>query len=68
MAGVALAVCMAIGSAHGRIDPSQRAFNSSSINALIDNYTARMKDPDLAMLFNNCYPNTLDTTIEYFVK
>jgi meiotically up-regulated gene 157 (Mug157) protein len=49
-----------------RPPPSQRLFNSTTINALIDDYTARMIDPDLAQLFSNCLPNTLDTTVASF--
>lgn len=27
---------------------------------------ARLKDPDVAMLFANTFPSTLDTTVKYF--
>jgi meiotically up-regulated gene 157 (Mug157) protein len=27
---------------------------------------ARLKDPDIARLFENTFPNTLDTTVKYF--
>ena len=46
-----------------RPPPGLRAFNSSIINSVIDATTARMADPDLATLFRNCFPNTLDTTV-----
>ena len=46
-----------------RPPPSLRKFNSTSVNALISSYTARMADADLAQLFSNCLPCTLDTTI-----
>ncbi|KAJ6452377.1 Six-hairpin glycosidase-like protein [Mycena vitilis] len=43
-----------------------RTFNSSAVEKVIVNMTSRMKDPDLARLFENTYPNTLDTTIKWF--
>lgn len=33
---------------------------------VIDLIGRRMRDPVLAVLFANCYPNTLDTTVEMF--
>ena len=36
------------------------------IDELISNFTVRMSDSDLATLFSNCYPNTLDTTVYSF--
>eukprot|EP00823_Brevimastigomonas_motovehiculus_P007246 TRINITY_DN6251_c0_g1_i1.p1 TRINITY_DN6251_c0_g1~~TRINITY_DN6251_c0_g1_i1.p1 ORF type:complete len:510 (+),score=123.57 TRINITY_DN6251_c0_g1_i1:28-1557(+) len=47
---------------------AKRKFTSVAVNALIDNYVGRMKDKDLATLFNNAYPNTLDTTVEHFTS
>ncbi|KAF8309756.1 hypothetical protein DL93DRAFT_2170181 [Clavulina sp. PMI_390] len=49
-----------------RPDPACRTFNSSAIEGVIANVTSRMKDPDLARLFENAFPNTLDTTVKYF--
>ncbi|KAJ7177195.1 Six-hairpin glycosidase-like protein [Mycena filopes] len=43
-----------------------RTFNSSAVEKVVANLTARMKDPDLARMFENTYPNTLDTTIKWF--
>lgn len=51
---------------HVRPPPSQRKFNSTAIEMLIKNITNKMADEDLATLFSNCLPNTLDTTVEYF--
>eukprot|EP01116_Phalansterium_solitarium_P024239 TRINITY_DN8826_c0_g1_i1.p1 TRINITY_DN8826_c0_g1~~TRINITY_DN8826_c0_g1_i1.p1 ORF type:complete len:500 (+),score=177.47 TRINITY_DN8826_c0_g1_i1:106-1605(+) len=48
-----------------RPPPNQRNFVSVAIDNLISNYTSRMKDPQLAALFENCLPNTLDTTVEF---
>ncbi|KAJ7473583.1 Six-hairpin glycosidase-like protein [Mycena galericulata] len=43
-----------------------RTFNSSAVEKVVANLTSRMSDPDLARLFENTYPNTLDTTIKWF--
>ena len=48
---------------HIRPPPASRKFNSTAVNSLISSYTARMSDPDLATLFSNCLPCTLDTTV-----
>ena len=48
---------------NARPDPSKRTFNSSAVEALIASYVPRFIDPDLATIFANCLPNTLDTTI-----
>lgn len=42
-----------------------RLFKSTAAEALISQMTARMADPDLARLFENCFPNTLDTTVRW---
>jgi len=48
-----------------RIPPDQRKFSSPAIEAVITNISSRMRDQDLANLFSNCYPNTLDTTVSH---
>lgn len=42
-----------------------RKFTSASVEALTDRVAAGIADPELAWLFRNCLPNTLDTTIDY---
>ena len=49
-----------------RPPPSERKFNSSAINALVASVSSRMLDADLATLFSNCLPCTLDTTVQSF--
>ncbi|KAJ7724361.1 Six-hairpin glycosidase-like protein [Mycena metata] len=43
-----------------------RTFNSSAVEKVIVDMKARLKDPDIARLFENTFPNTLDTTVKYF--
>ncbi|PWY87525.1 hypothetical protein BO70DRAFT_310768 [Aspergillus heteromorphus CBS 117.55] len=42
-----------------------RTFASSAVEQVIDDVTSRMVDKDLAQLFRNAFPNTLDTTIRW---
>jgi meiotically up-regulated gene 157 (Mug157) protein len=42
---------------------AQRAFRSAAVEREIDRVTQRLADRELAWLFANCYPNTLDTTV-----
>lgn len=43
--------------------PGARKFTSPAIEAEIARVSKRIADPQLAWLFANCYPNTLDTTV-----
>jgi len=43
----------------------KRNFTSTGVNKFIESAKAKIKDPEVAWLFENCYPNTLDTTVEY---
>ncbi len=45
--------------------PSARRFRSKAVDAAIESISARMSDPELAWLFSNCLPNTLDTTVTF---
>jgi meiotically up-regulated gene 157 (Mug157) protein len=44
---------------------AQRKFASKAIDAEIEKVKAQIADPELAWLFENCFPNTLDTTITH---
>jgi len=44
--------------------PADRRFTSPAVEAQIARVTKKIGDPELAWLFANCYPNTLDTTGE----
>ncbi|KAI8060992.1 hypothetical protein BC940DRAFT_327877 [Gongronella butleri] len=45
---------------------AQRKFQSSLVDDYLTLKTSIMKDKDLANLLENCLPNTLDTTIEWY--
>jgi uncharacterized protein len=47
-----------------RPKPADRKFRSAAVDQFIEETQRRIGDPDLAWLFGNCYPNTLDTTVE----
>ena len=42
---------------------SDRKFTSEAVEATITKMKKVIKDPQLAWLFENCFPNTLDTTV-----
>lgn len=49
--------------------PSEkRNFESKSVEKAIKEFQKNVKDKELAWLFNNCFPNTLDTTVTYTEK
>jgi hypothetical protein len=45
--------------------PSARKFRSKAVEAAIETAAAKLRDPELAWLFSNCLPNTLDTTVSF---
>ncbi|GAB4154383.1 MAG: glycoside hydrolase family 125 protein [Winogradskyella sp.] len=44
---------------------NKRTFTSDSIESQIIKIKSVIKDEELAWMFENCYPNTLDTTVDY---
>lgn len=44
-----------------------RTFESPLVEKIIDDMTKRIVDKDLARLFENAFPNTLDTTVKWHV-
>ncbi len=43
---------------------ADRRFTSNAVEQYLVDTSARIADPGLAQLFVNCFPNTLDTTVE----
>ncbi|AEE54215.1 glycoside hydrolase family 125 protein [Haliscomenobacter hydrossis] len=44
---------------------ADRKFSSDAVEATIVQLKKQIADPELAWLFENCFPNTLDTTVEF---
>ena len=51
-----------------RAAAGKRHFESKAVNAAIKTFQSKVKNPELAWLFENCFPNTLDTTVYYSEK
>src|SRR5262249_5065825 len=45
--------------------PPDRKFRSEAVEAALVEPTRSIAAPELAWLFENCFPNTLDTTVHY---
>lgn len=56
----------ALGLPYMRPAPACRTFNSTAVEKVISDMKELIRDPDLARLFENTFPNTLDTTVRYF--
>lgn len=51
-----------------RPEVSKRNFSSKAVEETIARVKPKLKDPKLAWMFENCFPNTLDTTVEFSMK
>lgn len=47
---------------------TERLFKSKAVENEIKRITALLKNPKLAWMFGNCFPNTLDTTVRFEMK
>ncbi len=48
-----------------RPEPGKRKFTSNAVEETIVKIKSVMADKELAWMFENCFPNTLDTTVTY---
>jgi uncharacterized protein len=48
-----------------RVPSSQRKFTSEAVEKAIISFKSKVGNPELAWLFENCFPNTLDTTVDF---
>ncbi len=51
-----------------RPSPDKRNFTSVAVENAITATKSKLKDPKLVWMFENCYPNTLDTTVNFQLK
>jgi meiotically up-regulated gene 157 (Mug157) protein len=47
---------------------NQRKFNSPAVEAAIIEFKKNISNKEIAWLFENCFPNTLDTTVDFETK
>jgi meiotically up-regulated gene 157 (Mug157) protein len=50
-----------------RIPEAKRRFKSAAVERTIDRIKSSIGNKELAWMFENCFPNTLDTTVEFEV-
>ncbi len=51
-----------------RIAPGKRKFTSTAVEQLIAEVTAGIGNKEIAWMFANCFPNTLDTTVDFSIE
>ncbi|WP_421943822.1 glycoside hydrolase family 125 protein [Pedobacter sp.] len=51
-----------------RVAEGKRHFKSKAVDNAIKTFQSKVKNPELNWLFENCFPNTLDTTVYYSEK
>lgn len=47
---------------------NKRNFNSKAVEDTIKRIKSKIKDPKLAWMFENCLPNTIDTTVRFSMR
>jgi len=48
-----------------RPQPNERKFVSTAVEQVIGQVKKHIRNPELAWMFENCYPNTIDTTVDF---
>jgi meiotically up-regulated gene 157 (Mug157) protein len=48
-----------------RVPESKRKFRSAAVEKLIERVQSAIGNKELAWMFGNCFPNTLDTTVDF---
>lgn len=48
-----------------RVPLDKRKFHSKAVEAAIVEFQAKVKNKELGWLFENCFPNTIDTTVDF---
>ncbi|HSK14117.1 MAG TPA: glycoside hydrolase family 125 protein, partial [Phnomibacter sp.] len=48
-----------------RVPASERHFSSPAVENIITEIRKNVKNPEIGWLFENCFPNTLDTTVDF---
>lgn len=51
-----------------RLPVAQRRFASQAVEKAIGEFKSKVKNRELGWLFENCFPNTLDTTVTFSTK
>ncbi|RZM19606.1 MAG: metal-independent alpha-mannosidase, partial [Pedobacter sp.] len=51
-----------------RVAAAKRHFKSATVDKAIAEFGANVKNKELVWLFENCFPNTLDTTVSYTLR
>lgn len=63
-----LANAQSLGYRSARPDKANRHFSSQKIESIIEKVKKAISDPKLRWMFENCFPNTLDTTVKFQIK
>ena len=62
---LSLALSLNVLTANNRPAPAERLFHSDAVEQKIETIAEQLTNRQLAWMFVNCYPNTLDTTVHF---